>query len=166
VQSRRWFASSVHHEAIVADRENKMRNAAELRDAVDPHAVEALIAAFPAPADVGCRQQFDKSLVTGKLPQNLDARLAALQARKVQQLDRLASEIHHYTELRSLGLAALSDYDCTISSGDDPFAGLHMAFSLKTAHISYANSALVALDIAIADTFTAIHGDMPQLGLF
>jgi hypothetical protein len=143
-----------------------MSTAQELRAAVDPQAVMALIAAFPEPDRVGCRKQFDPAWIIGKPKQDLNARLVALEARRAPTVEQLASDMQRYADLRSRGLDALSDFDCTISSNNDPFAGLHMAFSLKVAHISYSNSALAALDQAIAETLAAMEADRPQMGLF
>ena len=142
-----------------------MSTAQELRAAVDSQAVLALVAAFPKPEQVGCRHHFEPAWIIGKLPKELNARLFQLQSRRAEQVTFLAMDTVRYDELRTGGLAALSDFDCTISSGNDPFTGLHMAFSLKVAHISYANSALAALDQAIAETRAAIQADRPQMGL-
>ena len=69
-----------------------MTTAQELRNAVDPEAVQALVAAFPTPETVGCRQHYDRKWILEKLPQGLDERLLKLEARPDEKATRLIAE--------------------------------------------------------------------------
>ncbi len=143
-----------------------MTPAEALRAATDPDAVQVCLAAFPDPEEVGCRQKFDPGCVLDGIPQGLDDRLAKLEARRNLVADELQADLARYLDIRSRKLEALSDYDITISSTNNPLGALHMSLSLKCAHISYGNSKLQALEQAILDTRARMQSERPQLALF
>ena len=136
-----------------------MSPAQVLRDATDPQAVADLVARFPSPESIGGRRFFDPTWALEKLPSDHQARIAALTARIAEQEVHIAGDHARYNDLRARGLAALSDYDITISSGGRPLDALHSALQLKTNHLTYGNSALAAM-------LAELERERPQMALF
>lgn len=144
-----------------------MSPAQALRDASDPQAVADLVARFPSPESIGGRRLFDPTWALEKLPRDPTARLTAVETRITEQREHNTADHHRYDDLRARGLAALSDYDITISSGGRPLEALHCALQLKTNHITYGHSTLLALESERAALLDAIERNRPpQLALF
>ena len=140
--------------------------AKQLREAANPQLVQGVANAFPDPSMIGCRHHFEPEWVLAKVPQDLDAKLSKLQYLLAQQQAHLASDIARYGELRLRKLDALSDFDVVISSSSDPVGALYTALGLKTAHITYANSSIAAIQAALDETQQALQILRPQLALF
>lgn len=135
----------------------------ELRSTADPDMLVLICASFPHPDQIGSRGNFDSQWALGKIPSSDDdRRLEAINASLDKHREELAQDIQRYTDLLTLKLDALSDYDLIIAHQGDAFATLQMALGLKTAHISWQRSHIQVLEAELA----AMELDRPQLALF
>ncbi len=143
--------------------------AAGLIAAVDPCDVSKVVSEYPEPEDIRVRERWrEVNPHLGKrLPKDA-AKRAEYLAEKIQDWkETLGRDVEAYKRYRVEGLRALCAYDVCIASGNNPLAALGMALRLKHAHISYALSALMKLQLELKDAQKQLSdAQTQQLALF